>query len=132
MLRDSDCSAPAQNNVYSAWPGGNSVEERCAKGDFGLRIWLSSKVGSALYTNVVRQRLLCPTRGNWKANRADSPAALELRMELCGKQTKSTSKAGARFLRWLTAWDNEVLRDSDCSAPAHNNVYSAWPGEELC
>lgn len=122
--------------MYIAWPGVSRIRETYTEINFGSWTNRCSKVGHALYTHRCAPTDILPDARELEANRAHFPAALELRMELCGKQRKSTSKADALFLRLLTAWDNEALRDSDCSAPAHNNVYSAWPGgnsvEERC
>ena len=85
--------------------------------------------GHTLYSYRCGQADILPDARGMESQPADFPAALGLRNELCGKPRKSTSKADARLQRSLTAWDNEVLRDSDRPAPAHNNVYSAWPGE---
>ena len=68
--------------------------------------------------------------GNRKANRADLPAALKLRMEVSGKPSKSARKADALSRDHSVRGTMRLSVDSDYPAPAHNIVYNAWPGED--
>ena len=58
-----------------------------------------------------------PTREDWKANRADFPAARKLRIEVFGKPRKSTSKTDARARDRRVRGTMEYPWDNDYSAP---------------
>ena len=66
----------------------------------------------------MRQRgYLARRAGNGKPTARTFPAALELRMEVCGKPRKSTSKAGALSGKSLVRGTMQYSGDNDYPAP---------------
>ena len=68
-------------------------------------------------------------RGKGKPTARTFPAALKLRIKVFGKPRKSKSKADALSRYRSVRGPIECSGDNECSAPAHNNVYNAWPGK---